>query len=69
MLFKLMNASATFQELINHILYDHLNKFVIVYLNNILIYFKNKKNHEKHVKKISISNQKNTNFINNKLNI
>src|SRR5204862_7815836 len=41
-----------FQELINHVLYDHLDKFVIVYLDDILIYFKNEENHEKHVKKI-----------------
>ena len=52
MLFELTNTSAIFQELINHVLYNHLNEFVIVYLNNILIYFENKKNHEKHVKKI-----------------
>src|SRR5436190_487788 len=52
MLFKLTNVSATFQELINHVLYNHLNKFVIAYLDNILIYFKNEENHEKHVKKI-----------------
>src|SRR5947199_7301930 len=51
MLFKLTNMSAMFQKLINHVLYDHLNEFVITYLNNILIYFKNKKNHKKHVKK------------------
>src|SRR5436190_24201751 len=52
MSFKLTNTSATFQELINHVLYDHLNKFVIAYLNNILIYFKNKENYKKHIKKI-----------------
>src|SRR5204862_4747045 len=52
MSFKLINASVTFQELINHVLYNHLNKFVIAYLDNILIYFKNEENHEKHVKKI-----------------
>src|SRR5436305_5879336 len=52
MLFELTNTSAIFQELINHVLYDHLNEFVIVYLNNILIYSENKKNHKKHVKKI-----------------
>ena len=33
-------------------LYDHLNKFVIAYLNDILIFFKTEKKHEKHVKKI-----------------
>src|SRR5438876_871032 len=52
MSFRLTNASATFQKLINHVLYDHLNEFVITYLDDILIYFKNKKNHEKHVKKV-----------------
>ena len=52
MLFELTNASATFQELINHVLYNYLNEFVITYLNDILIYFENEENHEKHVKKI-----------------
>ena len=33
-------------------LYDHLNEFVIAYLNDILIYFKNEKNHKKHVKEV-----------------
>src|SRR5436190_10568585 len=52
MLFRLTNTSATFQELINHMLYNHLNKFVIVYLDDILIYFKNKEDHKKHVKEV-----------------
>ena len=52
MSFKLINALAIFQELINHVLYDHLNEFVIAYLNDILIYSENKKNHKKHVKKV-----------------
>jgi len=52
MLFRLINTSATFQELINHVLYNHLNEFVIVYLNDILIYFKNKEDHKKHVKEV-----------------
>src|SRR5438034_4543791 len=52
MSFELTNTSAIFQELINHVLYDHLNKFVITYLNDILIYSENKKDHEKHVKKV-----------------
>ena len=52
MLFELINASATFQKLINHVLYDHLNEFIITYLNDILIFFETEKKHEKHVKKI-----------------
>src|SRR5436190_2282632 len=52
MSFRLINISATFQELINHVLYNHLNEFIIAYLNNILIYFKNKEDHKKHIKEI-----------------
>src|SRR5204862_7795084 len=52
MLFELTNVSTTFQELINHMLYNHLNKFVIAYLNDILIYFENKEDYKKHVKKV-----------------
>src|SRR5947207_14987969 len=52
MLFKLTNMSAIFQELINHMLYNHLDKFVIVYLDDILIYSENKEDHKKHVKEV-----------------
>src|SRR5947207_15223502 len=52
MLFRFTNALAMFQKLINHVLYNHLNEFVITYLNDILIYFENEKNYEKHVKEI-----------------
>ena len=52
MSFELINTSVTFQELINHVLYNHLNEYIIAYLNNILIFSENEKNHEKHVKKI-----------------
>src|SRR5204862_2091879 len=52
MLFELTNTLTMFQKLINHVLYNHLNEFVITYLNDILIYLKNEENHEKHVKKV-----------------
>ena len=51
-LFRLINTSVTFQTYINNILREHLNVFVIIYLNNILLYLKNKKNYKKHVKQI-----------------
>ena len=40
--FGLTNALATFQVYINEILEEKLNVFVIVYLDDILIYTKNK---------------------------
>ena len=50
MLFKLTNASATCQQMINDALRDLLNVTVVVYLDNILIYLKDSAKHEKHVK-------------------
>ena len=47
--FELTNASATCQKLINNILREHLNIFVIIYLNDILVYFKTEEKHIKHV--------------------
>ena len=38
MLFGLFNAPATFQEYVNKILTEKLDVFVIVYLNDILIF-------------------------------
>ena len=40
MLFGLSNALATFQRYVNKILAKKLDVFVIVYLDNILIYIK-----------------------------
>jgi len=50
MQFRLINALATFQKQINSILGEHLDKFVIIYLNNIIIYLESKEEHGKHVK-------------------
>ena len=41
MLFGLFNVSASFQGYINKILAKKLNFFIIIYLDNILIYIKN----------------------------
>ena len=40
MLFGLSNAPATLQRYINKILAEKLNIFIIIYLNDILIYTK-----------------------------
>ena len=51
-LFKLINAFITFQTYINNVLREHLNVFVIIYFNDILVYSKNKKNYKKHIRQI-----------------
>ena len=50
MSFDLYNTSATFQCYINDALYDFLDEFYVIYLNDILIY--TDETHENHVKHI-----------------
>ena len=52
MSFGLANASATFQAYINKILFGLIDTICVVYLNDILIYSKDKDSHVKHVKQI-----------------
>src|SRR5436305_3109989 len=50
MFFDLINASTTFQILMNSILRSYIDKFVLVYLDDILIYFNSDKEHLEHLK-------------------
>ena len=50
--FRLTNARATFQELINNVLRPYLDIFVIAYLDDILIYSENEAQHTRHVKQV-----------------
>jgi len=50
--FGLTNASTTCQEMINDILRKYLNRFVIAYLNDIMIYSSTLKEHVDHVFKV-----------------
>ncbi len=52
MSFDLINASVTFQTFVNNVLWHYLNQFIIVYLNDILVYLKTKKEHVQPVKKV-----------------
>ena len=52
MLFDLINAFIIFQVYINQTMCSILDVYYIVYLNNILIYFKNEEKHEKHVQEV-----------------
>jgi hypothetical protein len=50
--FRLTNAPATFQSYINRAIARLLNNFVVVYLDDILIYSKKGKDHENHVRQV-----------------
>ena len=47
--FGLTNAPAVFQTLVNDILWDYINLFVVVYLDNILVFSRTPKEHTAHV--------------------
>ena len=49
MLFDFVNTPATFQFYINKILCKYLDVFVIIYLNNIMIYSSCEENYKKHI--------------------
>ncbi|GJS52179.1 putative reverse transcriptase domain-containing protein [Tanacetum coccineum] len=50
--FGLMNAPAVFMDLMNRMCNQFLDKFMIVFIDDILIYSRNKKEHEEHLKAI-----------------
>jgi len=52
MLFEFTNVSTTCQEIINNALQQYLNRFVIIYLNNIIIYLKILKEHVNYIFKV-----------------
>ncbi|GJS74106.1 putative reverse transcriptase domain-containing protein [Tanacetum coccineum] len=52
MTFGLTNAPAVFMDLMNRVCKPYLDKFVIMFIDDILIYSHNEKEHEEHLKTI-----------------
>ncbi|KAF5239468.1 hypothetical protein FANTH_9943 [Fusarium anthophilum] len=50
--FGLTNAPATFQRMINSVLQQYLDIFIVYYLDNILIFSNNEEEHREHVHKV-----------------
>jgi hypothetical protein len=50
MSFGLTNAPTHFMYLMNYVFMEELNKFVVVFIDDILVFSKGKKEHEEHLR-------------------
>ena len=48
--FGLMNAPAVFMALMDKIFAPHLDRFTVVFIDDILVYFKSREDHEQHLR-------------------
>jgi hypothetical protein len=49
MSFRLTNALAYYMDLMNHDFMEYLDKFIVVFIDDVLIYSKDEEEHEEHL--------------------
>jgi hypothetical protein len=52
MSFRLTNAPAYFMYLMNSVFMDYLDKFVVVFIDDIFVYSQNEQGNEEHLRKV-----------------
>ena len=52
MSFGLTNVSAYFMYLMNSVFMDYLDKFVVIFIDDILVYSQNEQEHVEHLRKV-----------------
>ena len=50
MAFRLTNAPIAFMDLVNRVFHPYLDQFVVVFIDNILVYYKDAREHEQHLR-------------------
>ena len=61
--FGLTNAPAAFMDLMNRVFKEYLDKFVIVFIDDILIYSRSKEEHEHHLRLVMETLRRNQLFV------
>ena len=52
MLFRLINIPVTLQAVVIEVLYQYLDDFYVVYIDDVIIYSKTEEEHKEHIKKV-----------------
>jgi hypothetical protein len=52
MSFRLTNVSAVFMDTMNRVFHDYLDQFIVVFIDDILIYSKTSEEHKEHLRKV-----------------